>query len=48
MKNSSTRRETTPKKKLEINLLTVNSKEENHTKIIPHLTRKITGSNRDP
>jgi hypothetical protein len=44
MKNSKTRKETTPKKKHEINLLTTKPKEEKHTNIIPLLTTKIRGS----
>ena len=44
-KKFKTRRETTAKKKQEINLLTTNPKEENHISIIPPLTTKITGSN---
>jgi hypothetical protein len=43
--NSSSRRETTPKKKQSINLLTTNSKGEYVTNIIPPLTVKITSYN---
>ena len=39
MKNSDTRRETTPKKKQEINLITTNPKEERNTSISPPLTK---------
>jgi len=43
--NLNTRRETTPYKKQESNLLTTSPKEESHTNIIPPLTTKITGNN---
>jgi hypothetical protein len=39
----STKRETTPRKTQEINLLTTNPTEENHTNIIPPLA---TGTNK--
>jgi len=45
MENSNTRRETTPQKKQESNLLATNPKEERDTNIIPPLTTKITGNN---
>ena len=43
MENSNTRRETTPYKKQESNLLSTNPKEDSHTNI--KITSKITGSN---
>jgi hypothetical protein len=44
-KNYNTRRETTPAKKQEIDLLTINPIQESHTNIISPLTTKIRGSN---
>jgi hypothetical protein len=44
MENSSTRRETTPKKKKDIHILSTNPNKDSHTNIIPPLTTKITGS----
>jgi hypothetical protein len=43
MKNACTRRETTPYKKQENNLLSISPKEDSHTNI--KITSKITGSN---
>jgi hypothetical protein len=45
MEISNTRRESTPQKKQESNLLSPNAKEGSHTNIVSPLTTKITGSN---
>jgi hypothetical protein len=45
MENSKIRRQTTPKKKQECNLLSTNPNEDSHTNIIPPLTTKIIGGN---
>jgi len=45
MENSNTRRETTPYKKQENNLLSINPKEDCHTNRTPPLETKTTGSN---
>ena len=43
MENTNKRRETAPEKKQEINLLSTNEKEDNHTNI--KITSNIAGSN---
>jgi hypothetical protein len=40
VENANTRRETTPKKKQESNLLSINPKEDSHTNIIPPINNK--------
>jgi hypothetical protein len=45
VENANTRRETTPKKKQESNLLSINPKEDSHTNIMLPITTKITWSN---
>ena len=45
MENSNTRKESTPQKKQENNLISTKPKEDSHTNIIPPLTTKIIGSN---